>query len=138
MSEYLELRTDQDVSDFIASVDWHDAFLREAYMLSPGFVEVSDDEIAGIRSYGVLPSAKCLICTSSGRSPAVEIVFRDVHVFCVDVTTEFNLSVSWRNGAIHWKFQVDRPGTVICKSAMYRHLDLSALGDNQMYSWEPV
>jgi len=130
--EIQEIRTNEDLVEFLRQTDYfHDAIIRECWLLSSGFVD------AEYRMHGDAKpfDARVLLQSQSARLPGVEVEFIRVSRFCVDQIVQLRPGGLVEDAKVCFSFVESRTEEpqVICSAMRYQLLDKGILGSRFFY-----
>ena len=94
--DWIPLNRQVEADELLCRIDWEDAFIREAYLVSPSYIDPTD---GGTVAADSLPSCKLLIHCQGNDHGALEFLIIDIE----------DLSM-WFGGALKPAIAVDSDG----------------------------
>lgn len=125
-----KINSQVDLDNFIACLDWADAFVRECYLESPTYVS---SKTGGVVAVDAAPALKMLICTQDRDSPGVELVFTDLIRFSFTFGVDLEPLGFYKYDSICMSFSGHEYDMIECKSMYYKKIDTESWGHKVKY-----
>lgn len=131
----LKINSQQDLDTLLTLINWEEAFLREWYLLSPGYINPYNQEIIAPDS---APMMLMLICTSNLTCPGIELFFEEVDEIYFSCRTDLNPVASFQNYRISFSFHGNEDPDIQSKFLYYRILTKDSWGWKVRYGKENI
>ena len=131
----IKINSQEDLDTLLVLPNWEEAFLREWYLLSPGYINPYNQEIIASDS---APMMLMLICTSDFTCPCIELFFEEVEEIYLSCRNDLNPVASFQNERISFSFHGDEAPDIQSKFLYYRILEKDYWGWKVRYGKKNV
>lgn len=121
----IKIKSQQDLETLLTLPTWEEAFLREWYLLSPGYINPINQEVIASDSP---PMMLMLICTQQPSCPCIELLFEGVEEIYFSCRNDLNPIASFHNGYILFSFHEGDVPDIQSRCLYYQILETDCWG----------
>ena len=133
-SEWLRIEVDEQISDFLNSLEWSETFIREVHLISPSYVNTTGATVAP----NCLPCLRILLSTTGRASRLIEMLFVEVAEFGAWLEGELKPKMSIESGRVVCRFHQQFDSQIVSREVRFREVLEITERYLPLYGWEDV
>lgn len=126
----MNIKSENELVRFVSGIDWDDAFIKEAHVASPTYIDEVDDGIVACDSAF---SVRVLVCLPKNIDKVIEFKFYDVDQLSFEAQMDILPTANFKHNVIEFRFIGSEGRCIRCRRLEVKCSDSKYSRDRSLY-----